>query len=867
MAINVQLPDAKKVQLELARREADAISKDFRRFVEEAWHIVEPGQPFMPGIHIDAICMHLQAAAERKVLKLLVNVPPRSGKPVQQHTLVLLEDGTRTEIKKVRVGDKVLTHKGRFRSVKAVHDQGSLPVYKITTYNGRTVIAAGDHPFLTPRGWKEVRDLRVDDLLAVPRVLERVGGTSTDQQKARARLAGYFAGDGSCLGSSAAIAQKDPTTVADIMVVVQRSGFNCRFVNTKGKSNIPITDGVRPWLREIGMAGCSSYTKRVPSEIFNNSDLAREFIEAYFLCDGCVIGKGKSRKDGTERSDCCVEMYSVHRSLLEDIQHLLAREGIGARIRRKVQKLKWANDRLYESWVLALNGADDIDRFRQWAKGLIGPKKEKIDHFIGRRTEFDPAFLPDRIVSVEFVGEDNCYCLTVDEDESFTANDLATHNSSLISVLYPAWVWTRDPSEKFLFGSYAKELATGDSTRTRRIIESEWYQARWPHVQLMEDQNMKTAFENTATGKRQVTSVGGMTTGLGGTFLIMDDPHNVQKAESAVVREAAVQWFRESWSTRANSPDTVRIVVMQRVHQSDVSGYCLSQGDWDHLCLPMKYEGNKKETSIGWCDPREEFGELLWPERYNEDEIHALEVTLGSVGTAAQLQQRPVPRGGGTFQKEWLCFWYDDELGIPEPVVVQKKDGTFQEQPQKCLPDNIDRDTALASWDMAFKGEATSDYVVGQVWTRGGKGDRANYYLLAQERGQWDFTSTLEAVRRLQEKVSTNITLVEEKANGPAIIAAMRSEIPGLIAVNPEGGKESRASACAPLFEAGNVWLPHPDQFPWVQSLVDEICMFPRATYDDQVDAMTQALKRIRHREADVIELGEGLTGSNEWLC
>ena len=186
-----------------------------------------------------------------------------------------------------------------------------------------------------------------------------------------------------------------------------------------------------------------------------------------------------------------------------------------------------------------------------------------------------------------------------------------TGKSTIISVLFPAWVWTNAPAEKFLFGSYSLQLATRDSVRTRRVVESEWYKRRWPEVVLRSDQNMKTSFENEATGHRQVTAVNSSTTGLGGTFLIMDDPHNVQQAESTIVRESAVTWFREAWSTRANSPDTVRIVVMQRVHQSDVSGYCFDEGGWSHLKLPMRYEvGPKIPTEIGWCDPRESDGEL-----------------------------------------------------------------------------------------------------------------------------------------------------------------------------------------------------------------------------------------------------------------
>lgn len=431
-----------------------------------------------------------------------------------------------------------------------------------------------------------------------------------------------------------------------------------------------------------------------------------------------------------------------------------------------------------------------------------------------------------------------------------------TGKSTITTVLFNAWVWANDPSEKFLTGSYALQLATRDAVRTRRVLESEWYRERWPQVALAEDQNQKTSFENTGTGTRTVVAVGSATTGLGGTFLICDDPHNVQQAESAVVREAAVSWFRESWSTRANTPTTVRIVIMQRVHQADVAGYVLNEGGWTQLKLPMRYEdGPKLPTIIGWTDPRSKDGELLWPDRYGEEEIAALERTLGSVATASQLQQRPTPRGGGTFKASWYRFWYDEALGRPEPVVTQTATGEHIECAQKALPP-IEGGSYLASWDLAFKGGGKNDYVVGQVWGRGVKGDRANLYLLDQERGQFDFPQTIEAMYRLRDRNPRVVTtIVEEKANGAAAIATLKNDVPGIVPVLPEGGKESRAAAAAPLFEAGNVWLPHPDQFPWVKGYLSELSLFPHGSHDDQVDATTQAVRRMQERKVVNLDL------------
>jgi predicted phage terminase large subunit-like protein len=149
-------------------------------------------------------------------------------------------------------------------------------------------------------------------------------------------------------------------------------------------------------------------------------------------------------------------------------------------------------------------------------------------------------------------------------------------------------------------------------------------------------------------------------------------------------------------------------------------------------------------------------------------------------------------------------------------------------------------------------------------------GERGQFYLLAQERGQWDFPATVTAIRRLLDRQTCNTVLVEDKANGAAVIASLKSEVPGIIAVNPQGGKESRANACAPLFEAGQIWLPHPSQAPWVEDYIEELMTFPRGSHDDCVDATTQALARMRDRQVtlldgEVFSAAGGLLRASPW--
>ena len=240
-------------------------------------------------------------------------------------------------------------------------------------------------------------------------------------------------------------------------------------------------------------------------------------------------------------------------------------------------------------------------------------------------------------------------------------------------------------------------------------------------------------------------------------------------------------------------------------------------------------------TSIGWSDPRTKPGELLWPERFGPKEIDDLKRSLGSYAAAGQLQQRPSPAEGGMIKRHWFRFWQPPGANLP-PILVRYPDGSGRQ----IVAEEIGLvDEQAQSWDCAFKGLATSDYVVGQVWGRRG----SQFLLLYQMRGQMDCPATVRAVRQLSRLwPSCAAKLIEDKANGSAVIQMLANEIPGIIPVNPEGGKLARAAAVSPLIEAGNVYMPHPQFFPWVNDFIEECAAFPNGAHDDQVDAMTQVL-------------------------
>lgn len=399
--------------------------------------------------------------------------------------------------------------------------------------------------------------------------------------------------------------------------------------------------------------------------------------------------------------------------------------------------------------------------------------------------------------------------------------------SLLVSVFWPCWEWLIRPESRWLYASYAEPLSVRDSVKCRRIIQSPWYQKNFGHIfTLTSDQNEKKRFENDRTGYRIATSVGGAGTGEGGDRIIVDDPHKVGEAESKTMRESALTWWDAEMSSRGNDPKTVaKVIVMQRVHQNDLSGHVLAQGGYDHLCLPAEYEGKKIITSIGWEDPRDKVGDLLWPARFGATELTESKKRMGSRQAAGQLQQRPSAEGGDIIKRSWINY--------------------FDTRPEKF-------NELLISVDATFTGKSTSDFVAMQVWGR----IDANKYLLDQVYDQLGIMDTMQALIKLSRRwPEAALKLIENKANGPAIEDMLKSKISGIVLWEPKGDKIARLNAVSPQYESGSVFFPNPVNYPWVADFVEELITFPNSTHDDRVDASTMALLRLEESNTHQVGL------------
>lgn len=238
------------------------------------------------------------------------------------------------------------------------------------------------------------------------------------------------------------------------------------------------------------------------------------------------------------------------------------------------------------------------------------------------------------------------------------------------SVLWPSWEWgpRNMPDKRYVCASYSESLTIRDNLRTRLVMKSPTYQEFWgDRFSFSTDQDAKIKFANDKTGFKLATSVHGVGTGERGDRVLIDDPHNVLEAESDARRESVLQWFTEVMPTRINDPENATfVIIMQRVHEKDVAGLILSLANamgYEHLCIPMHYDpshpfAGRRKNFLGWRDPRTVPGELAFPQRYSAKAVDEMSESMmawgGTYAVAGQLEQRPEPRGGGMFQRDWF---------------------------------------------------------------------------------------------------------------------------------------------------------------------------------------------------------------------
>jgi predicted phage terminase large subunit-like protein len=432
--------------------------------------------------------------------------------------------------------------------------------------------------------------------------------------------------------------------------------------------------------------------------------------------------------------------------------------------------------------------------------------------------------------------------------------------SLMVNVFWPAWEWGPMGMAhlRYVSFSYSSGLTERDNTKFRKLVMHDKYRELWGDQFNLEKEG-EIKITNDKTGSKFASSVKGIGTGERGDRVVIDDPHDVHKSESDIVRTDTVRWFRETITDRLNNlDDSAIIIIMQRVHQLDISGFILEQGwPYCHLMVPMEFEaGREPYNTIGWADPRTEDGDLAWPERFSPEAVANIEREKGSFAYAGQYQQRPAPRGGGIIKREhWRPYTAAEcpRFGVPWPKLpvmsytVLSLDTAQTEKKQNDPSGAVVVGVCRDQWE-------NRRVILMWAWA-----ERLELYDL------------IKKVEETCRKFKVNRVLIEDKASGHPVAQELRrraqhisdllSHNPktqdrsdfGVQLVPPEGDKVARAYAVQNLFECGLIYAPaegtgNGDYLfkDWAEKVITELAELPKGQHDDLADAMTQALAHLR---------------------
>lgn len=389
--------------------------------------------------------------------------------------------------------------------------------------------------------------------------------------------------------------------------------------------------------------------------------------------------------------------------------------------------------------------------------------------------------------------------------------------SHTASVAFPAYLLGHEPSSQILCVSYGQELANKLSIDTRNVMASEWYQETFGN-RLSPDKQSVTEFVTPRRGFRMATSVGGVLTGRGAEFIIIDDPMKPDDAVSESQRKATNDWYDGTLYSRLN--DKAKgciIIVMQRLHLDDLVGHVLEQEEWEVLSFPaiaVQDETFTYRDQYGWKTYTRKVGDVLHEAREPRAVLDNLRKTTGEYNFSSQYQQQPVPLGGGLVKKAW--FKQYDPTKLPYGMRI------------------------IQSWDTANKITELSDYSVCTTW---GIKDK-NIYLLDVLRARMTYPDLKKAVAEMHGKYRAEVVLIEDKASGVQLVQELRYWAGlGVTPVKPEDDKVMRMHAQTAAIEGGFVHLP--TSAKWLDEYVHELTTFPRGKHDDQVDSTSQALEWI----------------------
>ena len=425
--------------------------------------------------------------------------------------------------------------------------------------------------------------------------------------------------------------------------------------------------------------------------------------------------------------------------------------------------------------------------------------------------------------------------------------------SLLVNVLWPAWEWgpRNMPYLRYVCASHSMTLAVRDSVKMRRLVSSEWYQERWgDRVTITGDQNEKIKYETTATGFRQAVAMTGMT-GARGDRVIIDDPHSVASAASEAERTTTIETFEQAIPTRLNNPDrSAIIVIMQRLHEEDVSGVILEkQLGYDHIMIPMEYDPDRAyPTLLGWEDPRSRKGQLFFPARFPRHVVERDKRTMGTYAASGQFQQLPTPEDGGIIKRRHWNLWEEQKYPAFD-YIIASLDTAMTEKTEND-PSAM---TVWGVWTDDPKSHATrmlgkDGHVQQIVRTYDEREVPPRIMLMHAWSSHLEMQDLVQKVSEtcLRWKVST--LLIENKTVGRPVARELRRMYSGKhfgVQLEDPGSidKQARLYSVQHLFEEGLVYCPDKD---WADEVINQCMRFPKAKHDDLVDTVSMAMRYLR---------------------
>lgn len=407
-----------------------------------------------------------------------------------------------------------------------------------------------------------------------------------------------------------------------------------------------------------------------------------------------------------------------------------------------------------------------------------------------------------------------------DEPDPVLSKDLIinvpprTTKSMLVTVMWPIWAWTVSPSLSFLTVSYSASLAIKHARLSRTIAQSDKFQAMFEAAfHIKTDQNTKSHYENEDGGERYAIGLGGSATGSGGDVIIVDDPTNPKEAASDVERTNANRNYSETVYNRTRNPKTaVRVIIMQRLHEDDLTGYLLKQSpnSYHHINVPAELTPKVKPERF-----KDYYKDgTFWPSRFTPELLADYKRSLGSYGYAGQMLQQPAPPEGGMLKKAWF--------GIYTKIHAEAKINVYI--------------------DPAYGSKATNDPTgLLACYEHGG-----DYYIVRAEAVRFEFPELMEYVQQFCREVGADHRskiAVEPKASGKSLVQVLKRETNLNVVedTNPTKDKVARVQDISPMVEAGRVSLLNG---PWNDAFLNECAAFPNGAHDDMVDTLVMALNQ-----------------------